>query len=168
MIMSSAATFRRYKQAPSVNTEAFATRMYPALPTLSKADIARHWNVDADTAAKVIAAHHLPTIPSPFKRARYAWIDVWRVEKVSEDDRRNPDLHPILMEPLATARDLAHAYGCTTATIRNWSKDKTLPAIRIARSWRYRRPPVADATEIEAETPDPREYHRTSKNEEDA
>lgn len=109
------------------------------LPPLSQADLARHWCVDPDTARHIIADSRLAAVPGPHKTARYAWADIWRFEGVPPSDITCRDRHADLMEPLLTAADLAEAFGCTPATIRNRTRDGLLPAIRLKSSYRYRR-----------------------------
>lgn len=118
-------------------------RALAGLPQISISQVARHFRVDRDTARKVLRAHGVRPVPSPHGHPRYSWVDIWRLEGVSETKILDPSFHSDLMEPLQTAEALARAHGCTPTTVRNWCREKKLQAIRIGRSIRFRTPDEA-------------------------
>ncbi|WP_169798757.1 helix-turn-helix domain-containing protein [Falsihalocynthiibacter arcticus] len=114
-----------------------AARITSNLPTLSQSQIAKRWQMDADTVRNIIRKHHLSPVPAPWKRARYSILDIWRVEGVSHASALDLSQHSDLLEPLATANDLAKLYNCTPATIRNWARESVLPSFRLGGSVRF-------------------------------
>jgi hypothetical protein len=47
-----------------------AARSTSKLPSLSQTQIAKRWQLDADTVRMIIRSHHLMYVPGPWKRAR--------------------------------------------------------------------------------------------------
>ncbi|WP_207383430.1 helix-turn-helix domain-containing protein, partial [Thalassovita autumnalis] len=114
-----------------------AARTTSNLPSLSQSQIAQRWRLDADTVRKISREHHLLPVPGPWKRARYSMLDVWRIEGIPHTVALDTSLRGDLLEPLATANDLAVQCGCTPATIRNWAREGVLPSLRLGGSVRF-------------------------------
>jgi hypothetical protein len=114
-----------------------AARTASNLPALSQSQIAHRWRLDADTVRKIIRDHHLLPVPGPWKRARYSMLDVWRIEGIPHTVALDTSLHGDLLEPLATASDLAVQCHCTPATVRNWAREGVLPCLRLGGSVRF-------------------------------
>lgn len=114
-----------------------AARTASNLPALSQSQIAQRWRLDADTVRKIIRDHHLLPVPGPWKRARYSMLDIWRIEGIPHTVALDTSLRCDLLEPLATASDLAVQCGCTPATIRNWAREGVLPSLRLGGSVRF-------------------------------
>jgi hypothetical protein len=114
-----------------------AARSTSNLPSLSQSQIAKRWQLDADTVRKIIRDHHLMPVPGPWKRARFSVLDVWRAEGIPHTIAMDPSRHEELSEPLTTARAMADENDCTPATIRTWAREGTLPSIRLGGSVRF-------------------------------
>lgn len=114
-----------------------AARTASNLPSLSQSQIAQRWRLDADTVRKIIREHHLLPVPGPWRRARYSTLDIWRIEGIPHTVALDTSLHGDLLEPLATANDLAVQCDCTPATIRNWAREGVLPSLRLGGSVRF-------------------------------
>lgn len=114
-----------------------AARSARNLPTLSQAEIAKRWRLNADTVRKILKPLNLPPVPGPWKRARYAIQDIWRLEGIPQVQISDEALHAQLMEPLRTAGELAHQLGCDPATVRNWAREGHIPCARLQGSIRF-------------------------------
>ncbi len=115
-----------------------SSRALAGLPVLSQTQIAARWKLDPDTVRKLLRDHSVPTAPGPWKRARYAISEIWRVEGVSAAMMSDPEHHEALFEALLTANDLAKVLGCCAATVRNYARDELLRSVRIGATIRFR------------------------------
>jgi hypothetical protein len=116
-----------------------SSKALAGLPVLSQTQISKRWKLDPDTVRKLLRDHSIPTAPGPWKRARYAISEIWRVEGVSAATMSDPEHHTALFEPLLTANDLAELLDCVPATVRNYARDELLKSIRLGTTIRFRR-----------------------------
>ena len=115
-----------------------SSKALAGLPVLSQTQIAKRWKLDPDTVRKLLRDHNVPTAPGLWKRARYAIVEIWRVEGVSAATMGDRDYHEALFEPLLTANDLADVLECCPATVRNYARDEMLQSIRLGATIRFR------------------------------
>lgn len=108
------------------------------LPPVNQATLSRHWALNADTTRRVVRDARLSPVPGPYRHHRYAWPDIWRLERVPESRILDERDHELLKKPLLTARDLACHFGCTETTIRLWARKGIIPSIRLGGSIRFR------------------------------
>lgn len=121
-----------------------AARSASNLPTLSQTQIANRWRVDPDTARKILKEFGPPPVPGPWKRARYALLDIWCIEGISPAKIADPVIRADLLMPLKTAQELAQEWTCDPATVRNWARVGRLPFLRLGGSLRFHHHAVRD------------------------
>ena len=117
------------------------------LPVLSQTQVATRWKLHPDTVRKLLRDHSIPQVPGPWKRARYAISEIWRVEGVSAATMSDCSHHEALFEGLLTATDLAELLVCVPATVRNYARDNVLSSIRLGATIRFRRSDVSELFE---------------------
>ncbi len=114
-----------------------AARSTRNLPTLSQVEIAKRWDLDADTVRKIMAPLRIPPVHGPWKRSRYSIQDVWRIEGIAHSQITEQALHAELLKPLETADIVAPRYRCVPATILNWAREGRIPCARLGGSVRF-------------------------------
>lgn len=124
-----------------------SSKALAGLPVLSQTQIAKRWKLDPDTVRKLLRDHSVPTAQGPWKRARYAIAEIWRVEGVSAATMSDREHHEALFEALLTANDLAEVLECCPATVRNYARDQMLKSIRLGTTIRFRKCDVGGFSE---------------------
>ncbi|MGM0584273.1 MAG: hypothetical protein ACQEUZ_06450 [Pseudomonadota bacterium] len=106
-------------------------------------ELADHWRVDRDTARRILRDNGVRPAPGPWKRPRYGWFDIWRMEGERTPELLAPDLHGPLKAPLLVADEVAEKFGMSASTVRRYAGGRAcgsalLPAIRLRGQLRWR------------------------------